>query len=271
MQKYFKNNETQLSFEKNGYVVLDLLEDSTIFKFKKLYQRVKPLFIWQTFSNIYSCEKEINKSISNNIHAEINNKIEDLFCDCDFIAACFISKGTGNMTKVNLHQDWMITDEEKYFSLALWIPLQDTDVHNGAITLIKGSHKWFKTIRSHQIPSVYVNLKSILQEKLETIKMKKGQVLVYAQNIFHGSWSNQSFTQRVAVNITVMHKNAPRLFFFQSKDKAMSAYKMPDDFHFDMIAGIKNGKYPSDLTPYSFDFSSYKYIDEIDVIQMINK
>jgi ectoine hydroxylase-related dioxygenase (phytanoyl-CoA dioxygenase family) len=51
------------------------------------------------------------------------------------------------------HQDWSFTDEDQGFiSATVWTALVDTDMNNGAMGVIVGSHKFFNHHRASPAP-----------------------------------------------------------------------------------------------------------------------
>lgn len=257
MYTYFKDKAKQEEFEKKGFVKFNVLDTEAIDVILKLYKTVKPFYLRSTFCNLYSRKEATNITVSNTIKKYVNKFVADNLVDCEAVGGCYIAKGTGSKTNVDYHQDWAITDENKYFSLAVWIPLTKTTKENGALAIIPGSHKWPNIIRSYSLPSIYVGLDKIAEGDYETINLEAGEAVIYAQNIFHASWPNMSKQNRIAVNVTVMPNAAERLFFHKEHNDRTKAYAMPENFQNHMIGKLKSGQYPAALQQTEFNFEGY--------------
>lgn len=262
MYAYFKDNELQQAFDKNGYVRIKVLDNEALKTLTALYNSIKPIYIRSTFCNLYSRKATINDTISKKIKGFVEQFVATNLIDCEIIGACYIAKGKGAKTNVDYHQDWAITNEKMHYSLAVWVPLADTDKQNGALTVIPGSHKWPNVIRSFNMPSLYVGINKVALPNQVTLDLKAGEAVIYAQNIFHASWPNLSNKNRVAVNITVLPKLAEKIFFNKKSNGSIETFIMPDNFHNDMIIGLKKGKYPDSLIKKDFTYDEFGNITE---------
>lgn len=78
-------------------------------------------------------------------------------------------------------------------SLAIWIPLQDTSISEGALMCSEGSH----------LNGVYKNLNGIIDEKIrfefKSVPVKFGEALVFDQKLVHKSGMNLSDVVRFSV------------------------------------------------------------------------
>lgn len=258
MIRYFKDDELDLEFKEKGYVKFKFLGVGAIADLLALYKKYKPFYIRHTFCNLYSLKPEKNVIITDRIYKHTQSLVKEMFPDFDLISGCFIAKGRGKNTTVDFHQDWSITDESQYYSLAIWIPLVDTTKENGALAIIPGSHKWPSAIRSYNMPSVYVGLNKVNKANYETLNLEAGEAVIYAQNIFHASWPNMSKGHRVSITLALLPKAAGKLFFYNDSKNGIGAFAMPADFQYNMISRLKKGIYPNALSKAEFIFDADK-------------
>ena len=107
---------------------------------------------------------------------------------------------------VGWHQDytyWQCTDSTEL--VTAWIALQDTDLTNGCMSVIPGSHKW----GLHEAADGFFNqdldsFKSALAKsgrewREEPLILKAGQASFHHSLTFHGSGQNHSYQPRLSV------------------------------------------------------------------------
>ncbi len=162
---------------------------------------------------------EQNKVIEKTLIKILNPFYQNFFTEIKVLNQSFLSKPAHTKEELFLHQDWSYTDNEQYSSYNLWIPLTDISEENGAMFFIPGSHLWFDNIISASLPTARIVTSKFLSSKIHTVKIKRGQVLIFHPSVFHGSFPNFSQHNRIVVTATILQKNAPFLYFHQSEIK----------------------------------------------------
>jgi Phytanoyl-CoA dioxygenase (PhyH) len=128
-------------------------------------------------------------------------------CFCNFLIK-EPQQGDGGV--VQIHQDPTFVDEERYDTVGLWVPLVDTDVMNGAISVLPGSHRWNNGPRGFGgCPSPYLDLLPSFVEHAQPLPMKAGAALVFSQKLFHGSPANRGRTTRITAAVLLAPNEAP--------------------------------------------------------------
>jgi len=145
----------------------------------------------------------------------------------------FIVKKRGEETTFHVHQDWAIVDEEKYFSLNMWIPLHDVDENNGAMWIVKGSHKIDYKVRGAGIlfPNYTIFMED-LEPYITSYPMKAGEALVFYHRTLHGSPYNKTSPWRKVVQVSLLPANAPLQIYFQKDpDSPLEIHNPEDEFN----------------------------------------
>jgi len=93
-----------------------------------------------------------------------------------------------------------------------WIALQDTDLNNGAMRTIVGSHKWGILNNSATFFEKNMDaLKDRFQGSQEWIDepciMRAGQIAIHHSLTLHGSGPNKTHSPRMAIAIHMQSKN----------------------------------------------------------------
>jgi hypothetical protein len=251
----FKDKSLYELYRKDGYVVLPLFDDNYLGALKELYQK-----------NTIGQEKGLLPSLRyrsndekvteyNDIAAIVDTALRRYFEDFDYVANHFITKTANNPDEFRLHQDWNVTDEDKYIAAHIWSPLQDTDEQNGGLFVVKGSHNFFKNFRSGSLGIPFITTTESVKQHITSFKLKQGEAIVYNQALFHGSHPNNTDTDRKVVLSCIKPKEAPMLIYHKegadSSGTRIKAYKITPNMLLEQIAELEKGAVPEQAALYS--------------------
>lgn len=245
----FKDKALELEFQQNGYVKIPFLDSEGIQSLLNFYQE-------QQFDNkieagfhisLDNQNEDLVKQVSEKIKGIMQEKSEEVFQDYQIFTASYVIKEPGKQNIVPPHQDWTFVDESQYQSLTVWTPLIDVVEENGALAVIKGSHKLFNHKRSSPSPQS----KSPLADHIftlfpytEPIPMKAGEALLFDNRLIHASAPNLSDQPRIAVGIGITKKQAQLKHYYQhpNEENLLIEYEVEADFF-----NFYNNKRLSDL------------------------
>jgi hypothetical protein len=134
------------------------------------------------------------------------------------IAGTFVSKKSDPDSVVHLHPDWAFVNEAAFTSLNLWIPLCETDANNGALTVLKGSHKLRQSVRGMGIPSGFKFSRNVVAKYLTLLPMKPGWILLYDSRLLHSSAANRSGRPRTVASVSLIPSEATPLHYLGTAD-----------------------------------------------------
>jgi hypothetical protein len=110
---------------------------------------------------------------------------------------------------LDIHSDWTYVDEDRFQSLAIWMPLVDTNENNGTFGLVEQSHKVTNKIRGPLIIESSRNKNEYWAKKYGALlNMKAGDAVLYHHGLLHFSPPNKTNHTRPAINLTVVPKEA---------------------------------------------------------------
>ena len=155
--------------------------------------------------------------VSNEIKNIVKEKLQKIFPEYNYFIGHFMVKGANTEKEFSLHQDWNIVDENKYKSYQVWIPLQLTYPDNGGMFVVPGSHLFFNNYRSGSYGIPVIPFDENVKPLITDIIVPPGNVLVYHNALFHGSYPNTSDEIRIAVIVNVVEKQAPVFYFHKNK------------------------------------------------------
>ena len=237
MRNIFKNSELQNQFEKDGFVVLPLLESGDVNKLLDYYKN-------QDFDNkieagfhisLDNQNQDLVKEVGSKIKEVLVPKTTDLLDDCKVFTASYVIKESGLQNIVPPHQDWTFVDESQFCSATIWTALVDVTEKNGALGVIRGSHKLFNHKRSSPSPQSKSPLSDhifTLFPFVEVIEMKAGESLIFNNSLIHASPPNLSDQARIAVGIGITQSEAQLNHFYQNPTSGkLEEYAVDENFY----------------------------------------
>jgi hypothetical protein len=121
--------------------------------------------------------------------------------------------GTGEFT---VHQNWPSAELDET-TVTLWCPLVDTQIENGAIRIVPGSHKLFPHIETPGVPGYFAGFVEKLKRRhLEAVPMKAGEAIIFDDSLLHWSGSNGTDQPRIAIQIACIPRGTTPLLFIPS-------------------------------------------------------
>lgn len=152
------------------------------------------------------------------------------FCICNFLVKEANQPAEG---VVQVHQDPSFVDEDQFSSVGVWIPLVDTDMSNGGIAVLPGSHRWNSGPRSFGGWSPYWQLSAQMLEQAQPLQIRAGSALVFSQKLFHGSPTNRSEATRVSAAALLVSKEAPLRCYYADPEtpRHLAVFEVDDLFY----------------------------------------
>lgn len=211
----FIDANIQAHFDSKGFCVLEnFLSNEQLLQIDKLYKQLNILELKEIYSNIKDKETALNELVDKTLVAIYQPSLNKVFKNYRTGGGAFLVKGTGESSVSSLHQDWNVVDESLYQSMCVWCPLIDVNENNGCIQVVEGTHKWFNSIRSINMPSVCINFADV-SKLLRAVPLKRGSAVVFAHNIFHGSLPNQTNVIRPAASVSVLSSQAKLIHYYK--------------------------------------------------------
>ncbi len=216
----FRDEKLQQEFDENGFVKFKLFDAQQI-------ERIHNFYLEHQDEHETIIEKKkfhaTNETSNAELIAKADSFIKELmmeevnkhFRDYKVIAANYLIKQPDIKSELGPHQDLRFVDEEKYYSLNIWIATEATNKHNGCLRFIKGSHLWSDTIRPlPSYPWKYRNAEQLLTENFTDVTTDIGECVVLNHACIHSSYPNLSEKIRVAAIMAIIPQDAEILHYF---------------------------------------------------------
>lgn len=236
----FKDEERQQFFEREGYAVFPLLNKEEVAELKAFYESL-PIKDEKGFGfhvSMDNSDKEMCRNIREKVWGVALPRLSEHLKDFKPFVSSFVIKEVNPKGVVPAHQDWSFVDREEdgYTSITCWIALVDTNLDNGGMGVIRGSHKFMQNHRPSPSPQCPVPLAEHMFSifpYLHTIDVKAGEVLMFDNRTFHASPPNTSDGVRLAAGVGVTQKDAQLVHYYMKPDgefKTMLRYNVDEDF-----------------------------------------
>lgn len=237
----FKDAEKQTFFEKEGFAVFPVLNAEEVADLKSYYEalNIKDEKGFGFHVSMDQTDKEMCRRVREKIWGVALPRLEEHLIDFKPFVSSFVVKEPNPKGVVPAHQDWSFVDREEdgYSSVTCWIALVDTDLENGGMGVIRGSHRFMQNKRPSPSPQAPVPLSNHMFSifpYLHTLNVKAGEVLMFDNRTFHASPPNTTAFTRLAVGVGVTQKDAHLVHYYMKPDgqfKTMLRYNVDPDFY----------------------------------------
>lgn len=233
----FKNSLLQEQFDEVGFVKVPLLSIEEISLLKQYITDNTPIVEMSNqfgfFQGIFIKDKAVKLDLNQYIKTILRPRLYEIIDDFKVIIYTALAKSSDEKSQLPLHQDASFVDEDIDYSMSLWIPLSDSNLENGAIHFLNGSHKTFPTIRCATVIHDYGDSEEI-KNRTQCLEVKAGEALLFNSRLLHYTPNNTSGEIRIAVMSCLVRSDAAILQWYKKDETTLEVYKMKDDFFLDI-------------------------------------
>jgi hypothetical protein len=235
----FADFEHQNSFDEKGYTCFRIISINEVEKLRSIYAKYESAHNQsrEKFRGTgWVNDSEIINALTKEVGYILNSFLGKFFTNHQILGYNFLLKENGLDTEVLPHQDWTYVDETRFYSLNIWIALEDTEVANGTLFVVPGSQKIFKGYLrpAPEYPIPFLNERQDLKKISVPVTLKAGECICFNNRTIHGSYSNHSQSNRLAIVATIYPKDAELLHHYvhdKTHPETVTEYKItPMDF-----------------------------------------
>jgi len=213
MKTLFKDAQLQADFEKDGYAVIHLLDQAKVRELKDFYYALncRPASASAFQVSLDNESPDFVRAVSEHLIETVRSSVDQHFKDFQIFTASFVTKSNDRLGIVPPHQDWTFVDETEFWSATVWCPLVDVNQDNGALGVIKGSHRFYDHVRPSPSPQYTPPFKDqlpLIFRYLTIVDLTAGQAIVFDNRTIHASPPNTTPEMRVAFGIGITQKDA---------------------------------------------------------------
>lgn len=131
---------------------------------------------------------------------------------------------------ISPHQNLTTVDEEKFTSLSIWTPLQDTNEVNGTLHFKPRSHGRFEKFRNGDIWWPPLSITQRIEDYgMVPVNVDVGEVLIFDDSLVHGSPANHSDTDRLIFHCLAI-PNAASAIYCKKMDGKVELIEVDDRY-----------------------------------------
>jgi hypothetical protein len=250
------------SLSENGYAVVSRSDTSIQNNILDYYKSKElPNVIDGFYSTMMHSDFVHKKDVNSFLCERLYEFTSVFFRNHKPLFANYLVKSPNSNRNVGLHQDWTYTDENKYHSINVWMPLQPTNALNGGLYVVPRSHKLPFSLRYTPFDEKLYDVdKNLLTQKAVLIETQQGEALIYDSRLLHFSEGNLSDDYRVACAGIFLPDGAPALHYFLD-GTIMKEYKTDLDFYCNLLPGEEPSITPSKTYYFSETASQEKIVE----------
>lgn len=231
MYQVFFDKLLQSKFEQKGYVVISsLLNIEELNSLNNFILKFENEFVGAFHTTHFSTDTAYKREVHEAITSIVFPRASCFINKFKPILGNFMIKNPSFEFSMDLHSDWTYVDEEKYYSMAIWVPLVDVDTENGCLGIIEGSHKITNKVRGPLIrQSSRIHDKEWEKNYGKFIPLKAGDAVIYNHSLLHFSPPNKTNEIRPAINLSVVPEEADCIHYCQPEgSNNIEVYNVPD-------------------------------------------
>lgn len=222
----FRNDALQRAFQRDGYAVFDLLTDRDLREAKRIYrvfgQRYPAPHDVPVYSSCDTFDTDMIRQLDQDLRVLVEPQLNHVLKSYDYLMSSFLTKEPGENNMTPYHQDPTLIErgESPNVSAGLWVPLDDTDIQNGCLRVIPGSHRLGKIlVVTPDFPTIFRDFSHKLDSFAEPIVLRAGQGVLFDNKLIHGAYANRSDNSRTALVSAIKSKYCEWHYYYLPQDE----------------------------------------------------
>lgn len=211
--------QSNQELEERGFCSISLLNDEELIKLRNLAGKF--FEDKRDMAGLYNSHNRntpnVNIALSKEIGDILKHAINRSFRGMRYFIGHFNLKPAQSDMFFNLHQDWNVVDETRFFSVQVWIPLDDSAPEHGGMFFLPGSHKFYHNYRSGSFGLPIIEARGLLSKFIQPVTFKAKEAACFFNRTFHGTFENRLPKDRVVVLLNLLSADAPTYYFHWNK------------------------------------------------------
>ena len=221
----------EASFVTDGYVVVDLFDPDEIAELRAIFDRLCPDRSAQFLASNAHPDRAYPIAVDREVRPIVAPVVQRHLDRYRPIFAAIAFKARGDINTVDLHQDWTFVDESRFRAVLLWAPLIDTNVTNGTLHVVPGSHTTETLRGSGAVGSVFAgHERLILDQYFHPVPLRAGQGVLYDGALLHGSTANRTAEGRPAVGLVSAPEEAAVVHYCAGEPGTLERFEVDARF-----------------------------------------
>lgn len=235
MFQVFADADLQKSYERKGYVILrGLLPGKEVKELKELALANSSQFVQPFHASHFSNDVTYKMQVHQVLNEVVFGSVKPHLANFRPVFGNFMVKKPGEGGFLQMHADWAYVEEPQMRSMAVWVPLVDTNEQNGCLGVIEGSHRFMNSVRGPRIQqNNFEHDRQWVKDYGTLLPVNAGDGIVYDHALLHFSQANMSGELRPALNVSTVPANAPMIHYCVPEGQSeIMKYTVPSDDFF---------------------------------------
>lgn len=234
MRATLRDAAMQARLVEDGYVVVDLLGAGDLTSLRTLWDG-GGVALNGFHSTIHSDSIDHKRMVDERLRSILAPRVDELFDRHRCVVANFVAKAPGPGSEMPEHLDWSMVADPGIISVGVWAPLVDTDRANGGLGVIRRSHRDLVALSGTPHFPSFEEMRAIsgrfAEEDRIALDLRAGQAVIYDHRLIHFSPPNDSGSDRVAVNVAVVPREARTHHHHLHPDGTVERFQVDDSFY----------------------------------------
>lgn len=247
-RRTFHDPDLQATFERQGFVVVDLLGPDAVAELRSGYDAQEHTHLsdypWvEGFeTTLYDPRPSYREQVLQQAERVVGAALDAVLLDHRIMFANWVVKVPGS-AEVPLHADWTFLDEDRYSSATVWCPLIDTSVEldNGPLGVVVGSQRVIDFLRVANIAAYDRCVEAVSGLERHVPHLRAGQAVIMDNRVVHFSLPNRTDQTRVALGCVVGPTEAELHHYWLDEQGALLRFELDRSFYLNYTIGQPNG------------------------------
>lgn len=250
--RIFPDDERELAFWRDGYVVVDLTDEAGLAPLLEGFAALRPADGFSpdpSLTSQYHCtfvdaDHGYRKAVDELSRSFLDPHLPGLLPEYEILTSNIYVKppGTG---RFEVHLNWITVDDPLETTLTVWVPLQDTTVASGTIHVVPGSHKLYPDVATAASVQYFDTFKErLIESDLVPVELRAGQAIVFDDTLLHWSPDNTSDRPRVALQVELVPRGSTTAIWIPdvADDRWFHLYAMDSRFWYTQDKEVFHGE-----------------------------
>jgi hypothetical protein len=206
-------NDSQLenTIQKQGFAVIDLIDSTTVDKLMATYHKYFSERLTSTgrFTTMEHTSAAQRRYFHDYILNVIRPSLDNFFRDYEVPIASYFVKYAQSQGDLNWHSDSsLLLNAHLEPHYAIWCPLLDVTIDNGALCVIEGSHQFNAPIIIDGLGWPFAALSTLFDIKKNVLRLRAGQGVLFDIRTIHHATPNSTDIDRICFSLRITHRKS---------------------------------------------------------------
>lgn len=239
----FRDPELQAAFERDGYVVAQVLDAEHLDGLLEAYRALEHHHDdWLPFADgfhttLYDNRRDYRTAVAAAFDEFLEPGLSQVLDDHDIQFANFQVKLPG-AEFLPEHTDWTFVDEARFRSVTVWTATHDMRAEDGVIGVAPGSHQLvtFDRAVNHRYYEVHAEAASSITER-PIVELRAGEAAIFDNRLLHFSGPNTTDRPRLAASCIATPRGEPVYHYWFDEDDVAHRVEVDPRFWIDYQIG----------------------------------